>query len=152
MAELVEVKEADDLAPCAEEHDRGPVGAEVDELAERTERLWDLQHHLGLIPEGESLQVRRRPVAEWLDGDAIAGRGGQAAEDLADVHGGVARQRGAHGHGAKRAASRAEASHFSNLTSGGCELPHRRGQPLRKNRRPCYDLLERRSSRSDYAV
>jgi len=98
VAELVKVEEPDDLAACPEEDDRCPVGAEVDHLAERAEGLGHLEHDLRLVPVGEGLEMRRRPVAERLDRDAVAGRRGQPGEDLADVRRGMGRKRGAHGH------------------------------------------------------
>src|SRR5712692_11160922 len=58
VAELMEIKEADDLAPRAEEHLRRAPGAEVDLLPERPERLRDLQDDLGVIPVREGLEVR----------------------------------------------------------------------------------------------
>src|SRR6185503_12645926 len=64
MAELVEVQEADDLAPSAEEDVRLTPGAEVDHLPEGPERLRDLDHDLGVVPVRESLQMWAGAVSQ----------------------------------------------------------------------------------------
>jgi hypothetical protein len=117
VAELVEVKEADDVAPRGEVDVRPTEAAEVDDLVEWPERLGHLDDDLGRIPVGEGLQVRRAAVAEGLHGDSIAGRGRQAAQNLPDLPSRVSAQGGTDGHGTERATGAWYGSHSSTVRS-----------------------------------
>ena len=99
MEPLVQVDKPQNVSPGAEPHLlRGPgephplswlaPGAEVDELAERTEWLGDAKDDPPHVELAESAQVRPGPVAHWLDDHPIiAGRwqAGQRAPHVGDL-------------------------------------------------------------------
>src|SRR5207237_7998215 len=80
VAELVEIEEADDVAPSAEEDARRAPRTEVDLFPERPEGLGHLEDDLGVIPVREGLQVRPGAVPQRLHRDRVAGRRRQAAQ------------------------------------------------------------------------